>query len=74
VLCNGMFKTHLKTLLGLPNLVSGEIGKVKSTCSLGCSLLLFFNKPLADLLKIASDGISPWWGAWVLFLVAIDWY
>jgi len=52
-----MFKTYLKTLLGLPNLVSGEIGKVKLICSLGFSLLLFFNKPLVDLLKIASDGI-----------------
>lgn len=66
-----MLKTYLKTLLGLPNLVSGEIGKVKSICSLGFSLLLIFNKPLADLLKITSDGISPSWGACILFLVAI---
>jgi hypothetical protein len=66
-----VLKTYLKALLGLPNLVSGEIGKVKSICSLGFSLLLFFNKPVADLLKIAWDGISPWWGAFVLFLVAI---
>lgn len=71
MLCNGMFKTYLKTLLGLPNLVSGELGKVKAICSFGFSLLLFFNKPLADLLKIAWDGISPWWGVFVLFLVAI---